>query len=83
MITGKAILHILVKEFGNNWQNKVKVVFIGDDTTDEDAMQELKGMGLSFRVTHDTPNVRTYADYSVPSTETVPLILQTLQKILG
>lgn len=36
---GEAALHILREEFGNNWANKVKVIFAGDDTTDEDAMK--------------------------------------------
>lgn len=36
---GQAALHILQREFGENWPNVVKVVFAGDDTTDEDAMR--------------------------------------------
>lgn len=36
---GEAALHILRKEFGKNWADKVRVIFAGDDTTDEDAMQ--------------------------------------------
>lgn len=83
LVIGKAILHILNEEFGNDWTKKVKVVFIGDDATDEDAMQALKGIGRTFRVTHNKPNIETYADFCVPSTETVPLILQWLQKMLS
>lgn len=36
---GEAALHILRQEYGNDWANKVKVIFAGDDTTDEDAMK--------------------------------------------
>lgn len=36
---GEAALHILRQEFGNDWTEKVKVIFAGDDTTDEDAMK--------------------------------------------
>lgn len=36
---GEAALHILRQEFGNDWADKVKVIFAGDDTTDEDAMK--------------------------------------------
>lgn len=32
-------MYILREEFGNNWSNDVKVIFAGDDTTDEDAMR--------------------------------------------
>lgn len=35
---GEAALLILKEEFGNDWPSHVKVVFAGDDTTDEDAM---------------------------------------------
>lgn len=36
---GEAALYILREEFGENWPEKVKVIFAGDDTTDEDAMK--------------------------------------------
>lgn len=36
---GEAALYILREEFGDNWPEKVKVIFAGDDTTDEDAMR--------------------------------------------
>lgn len=32
-------MHILREEFGENWAEIVKVIFAGDDTTDEDAMR--------------------------------------------
>lgn len=40
-IVGEAALYILREEFGENWPEKVKVIFAGDDTTDEDAMRVL------------------------------------------
>lgn len=83
LVIGKAVLHILNEEFGNDWANEVKVVFIGDDTTDEDAMRALKGIGRTFRVTHNKPNIETNADFCVPSTKTVSLILEWLQTNLG
>lgn len=36
---GEAALYILREEFGDNWAERVKVIFAGDDTTDEDAMR--------------------------------------------
>lgn len=32
-------MYILREEFGHNWAERVKVIFAGDDTTDEDAMR--------------------------------------------
>lgn len=40
--------------------------------------QALKGAGLSFRVS-SRPEIETNADYRVPSTKTISLILQWLQ----
>lgn len=107
-VTGEAALYILREEFGDNWPEKVKVIFAGDDTTDEDAMkvesnfylhgkrllhislvyfffsfkQSLKGASLSFRVSSH-PEIETNADYRVPSTKTISLILQWLQDTLN
>lgn len=36
---GEAALFIMKHVFGENWSDEVKVVFAGDDTTDEDAMR--------------------------------------------
>ncbi|XP_031623221.1 trehalose-phosphate phosphatase B-like isoform X2 [Contarinia nasturtii] len=79
---GEAALYILRAEFGDDWSNKVKVIFAGDDTTDEDAMHALKGAGLSFRVS-SRPEIETNADYRVPSTKTISLILQWLQDTMN
>lgn len=76
--SGEAALLILRTEFGEDWVNKVKVIFAGDDTTDEDAMRALKGKGLSFRVSAN-PEIETHADFRVPSTKTVSLLLQWIE----
>lgn len=36
---GKAAVYILEQMYGIEWPTKVKVIFAGDDTTDEDAMK--------------------------------------------
>lgn len=97
---GEAALLILKEEFGDDWWSHVKVVFAGDDNTDEDAMnvssrmllsnriylfkftldhlkQALKDKGMTFRVS-DSPTIKTYADFRVPSTKTISHILQWL-----
>ena len=35
--------------FGEDWAEKIKIIFAGDDVTDEDAMSALKGVAHSFR----------------------------------
>ena len=33
-----------------DWSDRIRIIYAGDDVTDEDAMQALKGMAFSFRV---------------------------------
>ena len=35
--------------FGEDWAEKIRIIFAGDDVTDEDAMSALKGVAHSFR----------------------------------
>nr|XP_014089125.1 probable trehalose-phosphate phosphatase C [Bactrocera oleae]XP_014089126.1 probable trehalose-phosphate phosphatase C [Bactrocera oleae]XP_014089127.1 probable trehalose-phosphate phosphatase C [Bactrocera oleae]XP_014089128.1 probable trehalose-phosphate phosphatase C [Bactrocera oleae]XP_036222823.1 probable trehalose-phosphate phosphatase C [Bactrocera oleae]XP_036222825.1 probable trehalose-phosphate phosphatase C [Bactrocera oleae] len=67
---GEAALLILKNQFGDDWAKKIKVIFAGDDNTDEDAMRLLQGSGLSFRVSTD-PNIQTYADFRLASQSVV------------
>lgn len=76
---GKAAEYILNHNFGNDWRGSLKVVFAGDDTTDEDVCELLQGVGVSFRVTKD-PNLDTKATYKVPSTESITKLLQWIEK---
>lgn len=72
---GKAAELILQSSFGDNWHEKVKAVFVGDDTTDEDAMRALHGKAVSFRVS-SAADIETSADFRLPSTENVHQMLQ-------
>lgn len=76
---GKAAEYILNHEFGENWRNEMKVIFAGDDTTDEDVCELLRDVGVSFRVTKD-PNIETKATYKIPSTDSVTTLLQWIEK---
>lgn len=78
---GEAAVHILREHFGDEWATRTRVVFAGDDVTDEDAMRSLQGKGRSFRVSVDAA-VQTYADYRLPSTQTVAELLQWIEKAL-
>lgn len=51
---GEAALHILRSEFGDDWYKKATVMFMGDDTTDEDAMKVIicPSLGHGFYTLH-------------------------------
>lgn len=76
---GKAAEYILSHNFGEDWRRHVKVLFAGDDTTDEDVFELLQGTGVTFRVTKD-PEMKTKATYKVPSTESVTTLLQWVEE---
>lgn len=78
---GSAAEYILKRKFGENWANDVNVIFIGDDTTDEDAMAALRGKGLTFRVTNN-PQLPTHATYRIPHTDNVTEVLEKIKKRL-
>jgi trehalose-phosphatase len=55
---GHAVLHVLRELHGQAWSTQMRVVYAGDDDTDEDAFRALQGLGISFRVgTADTPTM--------------------------
>lgn len=62
---GRASIYILRTAFGVDWSERIKIIYAGDDVTDEDAMMvsslwEMFGLGfgfmrrlLAFRVTSE------------------------------
>jgi trehalose 6-phosphate synthase/phosphatase len=53
---GRAVLHILRARYGPSWSENVRVIYVGDDQTDEDAFRFLAGLATTFRVgSADTP----------------------------
>lgn len=75
---GRASLYILNKAFGPEWIEDVRVIYAGDDVTDEDAMQALKGLAATFRVTQ-SQIVKTFADRRLPNTESVLTMLKWVE----
>lgn len=75
---GFAAEYILKHSFGANWRSDVKIIFVGDDTTDEDIFDVVGDSGVTFRVTKD-PNISTKATYKIPSTNSVTTLLKWIQ----
>lgn len=78
---GYAAEYILKHLYGENWAKEANVIFMGDDTTDEDVMRMLGDKALTFRITAD-PNLPTSATYRIPSTDTVTDVLTKIKKRL-
>ncbi|XP_037811551.1 trehalose-phosphate phosphatase B isoform X2 [Lucilia sericata] len=79
---GEAAMFILKHTFGDNWADEIKVIFAGDDTTDEDAMKKLQGLGKSFRVSTD-PEIQTFADFRLSSQDLVSDLLKWISNTYG
>jgi len=57
---GHAVLYILRERFGPSWSERVRVIYAGDDRTDEDAFRVLSGLGICFRIGNsDVPTLAT------------------------
>ena len=57
---GRAVLHVLRARYGPHWSETARVVYVGDDQTDEDAFRFLAGLAETFRVgSADTPTEAT------------------------
>ena len=60
---GNAAIYILRSAFGVNWSDRLRIIYAGDDLTDEDAMQALKVYILltcKHKVTHKVMIVHYY-----------------------
>jgi len=78
---GNAAIYILRSEFGVHWQERIRIIYAGDDLTDEDAMQALKGMAYSFRVVN-SGLVQTVADHRLPNTKGIETMLCWVEKYM-
>jgi len=79
---GRASIYILRTSFGLDWSERIRIIYAGDDTTDEDAMEALKGMAATFRVTSSTI-VKTAAERRLPSTDSVLTMLKWIERHFG
>jgi trehalose 6-phosphate synthase/phosphatase len=75
---GRAVLHVLRTRYGPSWSEAVRVVYVGDDQTDEDAFRFLAGLAMTFRVgSVDTP---TAASRRLPDVAAVRSLLDWLAR---
>ncbi len=73
---GHAVLHILRTRYGPSWSQHLRVIYAGDDSTDEDAFRSLQGLGVSFRVGGAQGSTR--ATRRLPSPDAIYTLLQWL-----
>jgi trehalose 6-phosphate synthase/phosphatase len=67
---GRAVLHVLRERFGLAWSENVRVIYVGDDQTDEDAFRFLGGLAMTFRVgAADTPTAAAHRLPNVPAVQ--------------
>jgi len=79
---GRASIYILRTAFGVDWSERIRIIYVGDDATDEDAMQALKGMAATFRVT-SSQIIKTSAERRLPSTDSVLTMLRWVERHLS
>ena len=73
---GRAVLYLLTHRYGEEWPTRVRALYLGDDTTDEDAFLSLRGIGRSIRI--GGPDPSSAADHGLPDTEAVHRLLHWL-----
>jgi len=79
---GYSAFYILKSAYGPDWNQKVRVIYAGDDSTDEDALKILKTTGATFRVTTN-PTLKTYADMRIPDTDSVLTLLKWVERFMS
>ena len=70
------MLHILRTRYGPSWSDQTRVVYVGDDQTDEDAFRFLSGLAMTFRV--GPADTLTSATYRLPDVDAVEALLEWL-----
>ncbi len=71
---GRAVLSILRSRYGLSWSERVRVIYVGDDHTDEDAFRFLSGLAATFRV--GPANTETSAVRRLPDVRSVRRLLE-------
>ncbi len=72
------MLHILRARYGPSWSEATRVIYVGDDQTDEDAFRFLDGLAMTFRV--GTADTLTAAAHRLPNPGAVGALLGYLSR---
>ena len=72
------MLQILRSRYGLGWSGEVRVIYVGDDQTDEDAFRFLSGLAATFRV--GPAHTLTAATRRLPNVTAVRLLLEWLAR---
>ena len=75
---GQAVLYVLMQRHGADWPSRTRALYVGDDVTDEDAFQSLRGIGRSIHVSPNVATAATGADYRLPDPAAVIQLLRWL-----
>ena len=75
---GHAVLWLLGHRYGPDWPSRVRALFIGDDTTDEDVFRSLHGIGRSICVAPFVPQPSAQPDYRLPDSDAVIALIRWL-----
>ena len=70
------MLHVLRERYGPSWSQNVRVIYVGDDQTDEDAFRFLAGLALTFRV--GPADTLTAATRRLPNVSAVRALVEWL-----
>ncbi|KAF9409913.1 hypothetical protein HW555_010845 [Spodoptera exigua] len=76
---GRASIYILRTAFGLDWSERIRIIYAGDDVTDEDAMLALKGMAATFRIASSNIT-KTSAERRLSSTDSVLAMLKWVER---
>jgi len=71
---GRAVMRVLRDRYGRPWPEEVRVVYAGDDETDEDAFRALHGLGVTFCV--GAAERDTLASRRLPNVDAVETLLR-------
>ncbi len=74
---GHAVLYVLSQRYGAEWPSRVRALYLGDDTTDEDAFRSLRGIGRSIYVGPAVAGSHA-ADFTLPDPAAVIQLLRRL-----
>ena len=73
---GRAVLHLLRTRYGPEWPERVVVMYVGDDQTDEEAFNLLSGLAMTFRVR--SGETESEAGFRLPTVDSVRALLRWL-----